>query len=51
QTGAYVQILWRILVNDFFQFAVLFIIILLAFSGAFFLSLRGDDGLYLHNET
>ncbi|XP_053377740.1 uncharacterized protein LOC123529761 isoform X2 [Mercenaria mercenaria] len=51
QTGAYTQILTRIIAHDFIQFGVVFLVILLAFSGSFFLSLRGDRDLDTHNET
>ncbi|XP_053376853.1 uncharacterized protein LOC123529781 [Mercenaria mercenaria] len=51
QTGAYTQILARIIAHDFIQFGVVFLVILLAFSGSFFLSLRGDGDLDTHNET
>ena len=51
QTGAYAQALWRIIVNDFRQFIVVFAVFLLAFSGAFVLALRGEDSLNLHPET
>ncbi|NP_001191574.1 vanilloid receptor [Aplysia californica] len=51
QTGAYAQILWRIISHDFLQFTVVFLVILLAFSGSFVLALRGEDSLSVHNET
>ncbi|KAL8563025.1 hypothetical protein ACOMHN_065346 [Nucella lapillus] len=51
QTGAYAQILWRIVAHDFPQFLVVFAIILLSFSGSFILALRGEDSLHVHNET
>ncbi|PVD38681.1 hypothetical protein C0Q70_01301 [Pomacea canaliculata] len=51
QTGAYSQILWRIVAHDFPQFIVVFSVILVAFSGSFVLSLRGEDSLSVHNET
>ena len=51
QTGAYAQILWRILVHDFLQFFVVFLVILLAFSGSFILSLKGEHSVDVHNET
>ncbi|XP_053377734.1 uncharacterized protein LOC123529780 isoform X2 [Mercenaria mercenaria] len=51
QIGAYTQILARIIAHDFIQFGVVFLVILLAFSGSFFLSLRGDRDLDTHNET
>ncbi|XP_064594623.1 uncharacterized protein LOC135461446 [Liolophura sinensis] len=45
QTGAYTHILWRVLSYDIVQFMMFFVIILLAFSGAFVLALRGDNSL------
>jgi hypothetical protein len=51
QTGAYAQILWRILAHDFLQFIVVFLVILLAFSGSFILSLKGEHSICIHNET
>ncbi|XP_045166668.1 uncharacterized protein LOC123530043 [Mercenaria mercenaria] len=51
QTGTYTQILARIITHDFIQFGVVFLVILLAFSGSFFLSLRGDKNLDTHHET
>jgi hypothetical protein len=51
QTGAYAQILSRILAHDFLQFGVVFLVILLAFSGSFYLSLRGDKDVMTHIET
>ncbi|GFO43033.1 transient receptor potential cation channel subfamily v member [Plakobranchus ocellatus] len=51
QTGAYSQILWRIISHDFLQFTVVFLVILLAFTGSFVLSLRGENSLDLHTET
>ena len=51
QTGAYAQILFRVLNHDFPQFTVVFLVILLAFSGSFFLSLRGENDIDTHNET
>ncbi|XP_060067778.1 uncharacterized protein LOC132547979 [Ylistrum balloti] len=51
QTGAYAQILWRILAHDFIQFTIVFTVILLAFSGSFLLSLRGDGSLNTHQDT
>lgn len=51
QTGAYTQILFRVLAHDFPQFTMLFLVFLLAFSGSFFLSLRGENDLDTHNET
>lgn len=50
-TGIYTQILSRILFYDFSQFAVVFAVVLLAFSGSFFLSLRGDMDIETHSET
>ncbi|XP_046573251.1 uncharacterized protein LOC124281267 [Haliotis rubra] len=51
QTGAYAQILWRIVAHDFFQFTIVFAVILLAFSGSFVMALRGENSLQVHNET
>ncbi|KAL8625269.1 hypothetical protein ACOMHN_030027 [Nucella lapillus] len=51
QTGAYSQILWRIVSRDFPQFLVVFSVILLAFSGAFVLALKGEDSFNVHQET
>lgn len=51
QTGAYAQILWRILAHDFIQFTIVFTVILLAFSGSFILALRGEHSLTTHAET
>ena len=51
QTGAYAQILWQIIAHDMLQFTAVFLVILVAFTGAFFLALRGDDGLSVHEET
>ncbi|XP_067674402.1 transient receptor potential cation channel subfamily V member 1-like isoform X2 [Haliotis asinina] len=51
QTGAYAQILWRIVAHDFLQFTIVFAVILLAFSGSFVMALRGENSLQVHNET
>ncbi|KAK3098318.1 hypothetical protein FSP39_018374 [Pinctada imbricata] len=51
QTGAYAQILWRILAHDFIQFTIVFMVILLAFSGALFLALRGEGSVEMFEET
>nr|XP_022293145.1 uncharacterized protein LOC111103871 isoform X2 [Crassostrea virginica] len=51
QTGAYAQILWRILIHDIVQFTALFAFILLAFSGCLLLSLRGEGSLEQFTET
>ncbi|XP_062579305.1 uncharacterized protein LOC134241263 [Saccostrea cucullata] len=51
QTGAYVQILWRILIHDIFQFTTFFLFILLAFSGCLLLSLRGEGSLEQFHES
>ncbi|XP_062579307.1 uncharacterized protein LOC134241264 [Saccostrea cucullata] len=51
QTGAYAQILWRILRNDIFQFTTFFLFILLAFSGCLLLSLRGEGSLKQFRES
>ena len=51
QSGAYAQILSRILAYDFLQFGLVFLVILLAFSVSFYLALRGDADLHVHTET
>ncbi|XP_062600338.1 transient receptor potential cation channel subfamily V member 5-like [Saccostrea cucullata] len=51
QTGAYAQILWRILIHDIFQFTTFFLFILLAFSGCLLLSLRGEGSLEQFHES
>ncbi|XP_056016066.1 uncharacterized protein LOC125675377 isoform X2 [Ostrea edulis] len=51
QTGAYAQILWRILIHDFIQFTTFFLFILLAFSGCLLLSLRGEGSLEKFSEV
>ncbi|WAR13039.1 hypothetical protein MAR_027219 [Mya arenaria] len=51
KSGAYAQILFRILAYDFMQFGLVFLVILLAFSVSFYLALRGDSGLNVHDET
>lgn len=51
QTGAYAQILWRILIHDIFQFTTFFLFILLAFSGCLLLSLRGEGSLEQFSES
>ncbi|KAK3696967.1 hypothetical protein RRG08_023158 [Elysia crispata] len=51
QTGAYSQILWRIISHDFLQFTFVFFFILLAFTGSFVLSLKGEKSLDVHTET
>ncbi|XP_055954336.1 transient receptor potential cation channel subfamily V member 3 isoform X3 [Patella vulgata] len=51
QTGAYAQILWRIIGHDFLQFLTVFTVFLVAFSGSFVLALRGDNSLVTHKET
>ena len=50
-TGAYAQILWKIITQDFIQFTVVFAIVLMAFSGSFLLAQRGEDSLDNNNET
>ena len=50
QTGAFSRILWKIVRHDFLQFIVVFLVILLAFSGAFVLSLKGEDILDANDE-
>lgn len=51
QTGAYAQILWRILIHDIVQFTTFFVFILLAFSGCLLLSLRGEGSLEKFSES
>ncbi|XP_078322396.1 uncharacterized protein LOC111103871 isoform X3 [Crassostrea virginica] len=51
KTGAYAQILWRILRHDIVQFTTFFAFILLAFSGCLLLSLRGEESLDKFTET
>lgn len=41
-TGAYVQILGKIIVQDMVQFGAIFCVFLLSFSGSFYLALRGE---------
>ena len=41
-TGAYVQILFKILLQDMVQFGSIFLVFLVSFSGAFYLALRGE---------
>ncbi|CAH1780520.1 unnamed protein product, partial [Owenia fusiformis] len=41
--GAFVQIIWIVVTKHMPQFIILFIIVLLAFSGSFQLALRGED--------
>ncbi|XP_048251694.1 uncharacterized protein LOC124145414 [Haliotis rufescens] len=50
-SGAHAQILWRIITSDFLQFLLVFVIILLAFSGSLIMALRGDNSLHVHTET
>lgn len=42
RSGAYIEILWRILAKDFPPFIALFAVFFLAFSGALLLSFRGE---------
>jgi ankyrin repeat protein len=42
-TGAYVKILFRIIVIDIVQFGIIFLVIWYAFSGAIYLALRGEE--------
>ncbi|KAL5009682.1 hypothetical protein ScPMuIL_011987 [Solemya velum] len=51
QTGAYTQILWRIVAHDFPQFTALFGVLLLAFSGSFLLALKGENILDNNGEA
>ena len=41
-TGAYIQILFQILIRDMIQFGTIFSVILFSFSGAIYLALRGE---------
>ena len=41
-TGAYVQILFQVLLQDMVQFGSIFLVFLVSFSGAFYLALRGE---------
>ena len=41
-TGAYVQILFQVLLRDMIQFGTIFAVFLFSFSGAFYLALRGE---------
>ena len=41
-TGAYVQILFQVILRDMIQFGTIFMVFLLSFSGAFYLALRGE---------
>ena len=41
-TGAYIQILFQILIRDMIQFGTIFAVFLFSFSGAFYLALRGE---------
>ena len=41
-TGAYIQILFQILIRDMIQFGTIFSVFLFSFSGAFYLALRGE---------
>ncbi|XP_060082588.1 uncharacterized protein LOC132561895 [Ylistrum balloti] len=43
QTGAYAQILVRVVANDFVQFMVVFLVFLVVFSGTLLLALRGNS--------
>lgn len=42
RSGAYIEILWRILAKDFPPFLALFVVFLVAFSGSLLLSFRGE---------
>ena len=41
-TGAYIQILFQIIIRDMIQFGTIFSVFLFSFSGAFYLALRGE---------
>ncbi|XP_021356112.1 uncharacterized protein LOC110452108 isoform X4 [Mizuhopecten yessoensis] len=51
QTGAYAQILVRVIANDFFQFMVVFTVFLLVFSGTLLLALRGENQTAIISDT
>ncbi|CAH1779693.1 unnamed protein product [Owenia fusiformis] len=51
RAGVYVHTLWVIITRDIVRFIILFTIILLAFSGSFQLSLRGEGKLAKLNYT
>ena len=42
-TGAYVQILYKIFVDDMIPFGAIFSVFLFAFTGAFYFALRGEQ--------
>lgn len=42
-TGAYVQILFQVLLRDMIQFGTIFLVFLFSFSGSFYLALRGEE--------
>ena len=41
-TGAYIQILFQVIIRDMIQFGTIFFVFLISFSGAFYLALRGE---------
>lgn len=41
-TGAYVQILYQVMLQDMIQFGTIFLVFLVSFSGAFYFALRGE---------
>lgn len=50
-TGAYVRILGKVIVHDFLQFGIVFVIFLFAFTCTFFMILRGDNNVELNEHT
>ena len=50
-TGAFVRILFRVILIDVVQFSILFVILLYAFSGALYLALRGERLTPTEQET
>ncbi|XP_033760515.1 transient receptor potential cation channel subfamily V member 2-like isoform X1 [Pecten maximus] len=50
-TGAYAQILVRVIMNDFFQFMVVFAVFLMVFSGTLLLALRGGSQSAVIDDT
>ena len=41
-TGAYVQILYQVMLRDIIQFGAIFLVFLVSFSGALYFALRGE---------
>lgn len=50
-TGAYVQILSKIFIHDMIPFGGIFSIFLFAFTGAFYLALRGEEVTHTTNRN